>query len=352
MPYPGVPSDKTDEMERCVKNLMSQGKDKSSAIAICHASIVGNKKKTKKSESTKGGDKTMKDKKIEKKDEIKKDDEVKTEAAPAEAAPAEVKEEQPEKVAEPVAEQPEAKVEDEKKEEPKAEEPKAEESVEEKKEEVKEEAPAEVKVEEEKKEEAPAEKPEEVKPEEPAKEVGEKLPRLTNERLAKIESLLEKAADLITKMAEVKKVQDQAPAEDAPVVNEETLEPKAEEAKEEAKAEEVKPEVTPEPAKSDTSSGGASEAEATVTKALEDFKKDILGRLEKLESMPAPSKAKVFSKNFGGEENVNDEQELSKVEKRLEEIDKLRKDSPHLYTNELIDEAFKLIEKKKTLKGE
>lgn len=350
MPYPGVPDDKTDEMERCVEHLMSQGKDKSSAIAICHTSIVGNKKKSKKADiDLKGGDKNMKDKKIEKKEEIKKDDEVKPEAAPAEAAPAEVKEEQPVEEAEIVAEEPKAPGEEEKKEEPKAEEPKAEEPKEEPKEEVKEEAPAEVK-EEEKKEEAPAEKPvEEPKPEEPAK--AAMLP-MDKERLSKIESLLEKAADLITKMAEVKKVQDQAPAEGVPDANKETLEPKAEEAKEEAKAEEVKPEVAPEPAKSDTSSGGASDAEATVTKALEDFKKDILGRLEKLESMPAPSKAKVFSKNFNGEDVVDDVQELSKVEKRLEEIDKLRKDSPHLYTNELIDEAFRLIEKKKTLKGE
>lgn len=43
MPYNGVPSDKTAAVEACVEKVMKQGHDKSSAIAICHASIVGTK---------------------------------------------------------------------------------------------------------------------------------------------------------------------------------------------------------------------------------------------------------------------------------------------------------------------
>jgi len=40
-PYAGVPPSKTADMERCVKKVMAEGKSKSSAIAICHTSIMG-----------------------------------------------------------------------------------------------------------------------------------------------------------------------------------------------------------------------------------------------------------------------------------------------------------------------
>lgn len=43
MPYPGVPNNLTQKMERCVKDVMSKGKDKSTAIAMCHAQIVPKK---------------------------------------------------------------------------------------------------------------------------------------------------------------------------------------------------------------------------------------------------------------------------------------------------------------------
>lgn len=43
MPYPGVPSHLTQKMERCVSKVMATGKDKSSAIAICHGQIMGKK---------------------------------------------------------------------------------------------------------------------------------------------------------------------------------------------------------------------------------------------------------------------------------------------------------------------
>lgn len=42
-PYPGIPSARTADMEKCVKKVMAEGKSKSSAIAICHDSIMGKK---------------------------------------------------------------------------------------------------------------------------------------------------------------------------------------------------------------------------------------------------------------------------------------------------------------------
>lgn len=43
MPYENVPDDKIDEMDACVEKVMSEGKDKEAAIAICYASIVEGK---------------------------------------------------------------------------------------------------------------------------------------------------------------------------------------------------------------------------------------------------------------------------------------------------------------------
>ncbi|MFH1602429.1 MAG: hypothetical protein ABIH03_00795 [Pseudomonadota bacterium] len=40
MPYANVPPDKTDAMDKCVIDVMAQGKSKDSAIAICYTSIV------------------------------------------------------------------------------------------------------------------------------------------------------------------------------------------------------------------------------------------------------------------------------------------------------------------------
>ena len=40
MPYPGIPSNLTAKMEKCVAGLMKSGKSKSSSIAICHSQIV------------------------------------------------------------------------------------------------------------------------------------------------------------------------------------------------------------------------------------------------------------------------------------------------------------------------
>jgi len=43
MPYSGIPDSLIPKMDRCVTRLMAQGKDKSSAIAICHKSIMEEK---------------------------------------------------------------------------------------------------------------------------------------------------------------------------------------------------------------------------------------------------------------------------------------------------------------------
>jgi len=43
MPYSGVPRALWPKMERCVEKVMSQGKDKHAAIAICHKSVVGDR---------------------------------------------------------------------------------------------------------------------------------------------------------------------------------------------------------------------------------------------------------------------------------------------------------------------
>lgn len=47
MPYNNVPASQTAKMDRCVQKVMRRGKgmDKSRAIAICHASVVGKKEK-------------------------------------------------------------------------------------------------------------------------------------------------------------------------------------------------------------------------------------------------------------------------------------------------------------------
>src|SRR3990167_6330416 len=44
MPWNGIPKDKWPQMEKCVSDVMAQGKAKSNAIAICHNSIMGGKK--------------------------------------------------------------------------------------------------------------------------------------------------------------------------------------------------------------------------------------------------------------------------------------------------------------------
>jgi hypothetical protein len=45
MPYPGISKELTSKMDRCVQKVMKDGKDKSSAIAICKTSIMSQTKK-------------------------------------------------------------------------------------------------------------------------------------------------------------------------------------------------------------------------------------------------------------------------------------------------------------------
>jgi hypothetical protein len=44
MPYPGVPASLTKKMERCVARVKAQGR-KVNPYAVCHASIMGKRKK-------------------------------------------------------------------------------------------------------------------------------------------------------------------------------------------------------------------------------------------------------------------------------------------------------------------
>jgi hypothetical protein len=50
MPYPGVPEELTSKMDRCVKKVMKNGKNKDEAIAICKTSITNQKIPEKKEE--------------------------------------------------------------------------------------------------------------------------------------------------------------------------------------------------------------------------------------------------------------------------------------------------------------
>ena len=45
MPYPGVPASKTKDMESCVRKVKAQGR-KVNPYAVCHASIMGKKKRS------------------------------------------------------------------------------------------------------------------------------------------------------------------------------------------------------------------------------------------------------------------------------------------------------------------
>ena len=44
MPYPGIPSNKTEKMEHCVADVKSKG-GKVNPYAVCHASIMGGERR-------------------------------------------------------------------------------------------------------------------------------------------------------------------------------------------------------------------------------------------------------------------------------------------------------------------
>lgn len=298
-------------MDRCVKDVMAQGKDKDKAIAICYTSIMG-KLDTIINSNIQGGEKPVtkkqKVKKVEVKvEDIKKDEEVVVET----------------KVEENPVEEP--KVEEPIKEEPKTEEP------------VKEEKP---------KTEEPTKTEEPVAPvtEEPVKEepkVEEKVETAQvvkidtsalEETLAKVVKRLSVVSKRISKVAKsIKTPAEGAPVEEQPKVEVKKIK-KVKTPKEEVKVE-----------KTDTSSG-------EVSKAILSELKDLKERLLKLENSPAPSKV-IMSKSYLLEDDDEPKAALEKIEKRLSELDEIRKASPVAFTDALQNEAFSLINKRDAILG-
>ncbi len=152
----------------------------------------------------------------------------------------------------------------------------------------------------------------------------------------KIKSILRTVKALDVKMEKVLEslAKVSVPAEGASEIVET---PKEEEKVEAEKIDKVDSEVE----KSQDKSSGES------AKLLETIEK-LQDRIKKLEDLPAPSKV-VLSKNFISEEQT-EESELQKIEDRLSEIQQIRKSDPQKYQKQnLVDEAFSLIEKKREL---
>lgn len=337
-------------MERCVKDVMSQGHDKSSAIAICHKSIMG----TKKSEtSLKGGENEQKSmaKKIVKNEKVEKEEE-KVEETEEVTADAEATTEETTDEAETTEEATEESTEEESTDESTEEEAEAE------TEESKEEDEAATEEESEEGSEEAEESDEE--------EAGEKVADAPHQQLTgdaalqKIEKVL---AGLPQAIADALKKQDAASTEEAAdEKNEETLD--AEEASEEeaeveeTSTEEVEAEST-ESEKSETSGDSSEGTDSlskvdSIVKSVDTVAKSVEAlakRIDELEKRPAPSKVSVFSKSFEANESEDTSEELTKIETRLKEIEKIKKTSPLSYTADLVDEAFKLINRRDELKG-
>jgi len=286
-----MPKKKWKTMDRCVKDVMSQGKTKDSAIAICFTSIMG-KADTIINSSTNGGEDKMKVKKIKKVEEVKKE-EVKVETPVVET---------------PVVETPVVEVKTEKVETP---------VVEVKKEEVK--------VEEVKKEEVKVETPVVVKVD--TSSLEEALTKMSK-RLSKISKRISKVAESIkTPIVKVEEVKVETPVIETPVV---------EVKKEEVKVEKVETPVV--------------RSDEETQKLLSEIS-DLKDRLTKMENSPAPSKV-IISKNYLLADNNDDPKAtLEKVEKRLSELDEIRKANPVALTESLQNEAFRLINQKDALLG-
>lgn len=90
--------------------------------------------------------------------------------------------------------------------------------------------------------------------------------------------------------------------------------------------------------------GASSEGAEKILKNLE----NLAERVKKLEESPAPSSV-VVSKVVGDEDGNETDSDLDKIEKRLDELYKIRKSEPHKFTDELQAEAFKLLDKKTAL---
>ena len=245
------------------------------------------------------------------KDKPKTVEEVVVEQPKVEEVP--VKEEPKAEEVAPVATE-EPKVEEPKTEEPKAEEVKPEEP---KAEEVKPEEPV---------VETPAEEPKEEKSEQP--QVVKIDTSAFESVLSKVAERLEKVSKRLSKVSKSLKT----PAEGASVEDQ----PKVEVEKVEAPKEEVKTE------KSDTSS-------EDVSKAVLAELNVIKNRLSALEKLPAPSKIIMSKSYLLGDEDPKGG--IEKVEKRLAELEEIRKTSPMNFTVELQNEAFTLINKRNALNG-
>jgi hypothetical protein len=276
---------------------MSQGKTKDSAIAICFTSIMG-KADTIINSSTNGGDEKMKITKIE--DTIKKE---------------------------------------------KAEEKAIQEALS-KKEEVKLETP-EVKVEEVKKEETPVVetpvvevKPEEVKKEEVKKEEVVETPVVVKVDTSSLEEALSKMGKRLSKIS--KRLSKVSESINTPIV-------KVEEVKKEEVIETPVVEVKEEVEKVETPVV-ATRTDEETQKLLSEIS-DLKDRLTKMENSPAPSKV-IISKNYLLADNNDDPKAtLEKVEKRLSELDEIRKANPVAFTESLQNEAFRLINQKDAILG-
>ena len=322
MPYNNIPESKWKDMDSCVKRVMSDGKSKSSAIAICHSSIMGKVSDIKSLTKIEGGEIKMdKDKKIEEK--IIKQEEVVVEEKKEEVVTPVVEEKKEEA---PVVEEKKEEV-IEKKEEPKIKdgdacmmadgktkgmmkdgkcmpEAKKVEKVEDKKEEVK----------------AP-----EVTVKVDASEFKEVLKEFSKE-FSKMVETISKVEEKISKTVSAEKAAEEK--KDAP--------------KEVAKVEVAPKEEVKVEKKSDASAEGA------ILVKLEEIKKEFENRLKKLEDQPAPSKV-VFSKDFGGGKDA-EEMTVEKINARLDELKKIMNEDPTKYMKEnMADEAISLVKNKKAL---
>jgi hypothetical protein len=385
MPYPGVPKQKEKKMERCVANLVSQGKSKSSAIAICRKSIMGGKKldnlsndvnKNRKEVNKKESMAKAKNKDIEK-DVKKQDEEVVEEEVKEEEAPAEAEAEKPEAEAEeaPAEDESEEEVEEVvEKDEPEADadEPESEE--------VEEEAEAE-----EAEDEGEVEKnldPIEVlkaikemkDPAEMREAIQSALEQLTKtDEDGNVKQASNIALDVTTKLEglmrkldhiESTMVKQDEPEAEAPEAEEGKGEEagESEEVSAEADATEEAPEDTPadEPEKeepADESIEKVAKVEGTLTKVVGEVSeiRDALTKLsadvKKIAEQPVESKVQspqVVSKTFEiGEEG---ESRLKEIAKELEEITKVRETDVARYNREnLADKAFKLLGERERL---
>lgn len=199
--------------------------------------------------------------------------------------------------------------------------------------------------------------------EEEVEEEAEKVDAVAEEGVKPDVTVFEKLLDAINSLGEKvdNLTQKGSPDEGAAVTNETPIVEAKVEASEEAvaKVDEVKEEVaeaveapviTPEPEITKADASPEDDRLEAMAKTIEDLGKanaELQERLKKLEDMP--TQAKVVVSRDVMEKTESNKDELQKIEDRLKEIAKIRDLNPMNYTESLMDEALKLIEKKKTL---